>query len=140
MIIALITGALYRAPEQRTAKSGSKFVTATVRVKTGEAMQFVRIVMFSESGQAELLRLQDGDSLSIQGGLKAEVFEKNGEHRVSLSLVADQVLALRQPPKERKALAPEPPTKDTRSRQERCSGTWTPGGGPNDDLPFGDAR
>jgi hypothetical protein len=69
MIAALISGALYKAPEQRTSKAGSKFVTASVRVKTGEAMQFVRIVAFSETVQAELLRLQGGDTLSIQGTL-----------------------------------------------------------------------
>jgi hypothetical protein len=31
--------------------------------------------------------------------MKVSVFEKNGEHRASLDVVAFQVLALRQPPK-----------------------------------------
>jgi hypothetical protein len=33
---ALITGQLFRAPEQRTAKNGNPFVTATIRVKDNE--------------------------------------------------------------------------------------------------------
>jgi Single-strand binding protein family len=142
MIAALITGSLYKAGEQRTSKSGSKFVTASARVKTGEAMQFVRVVAFSESAQAELLRLQDGDCFSEQGQFKAEIYAKDGgEPKLSLSIVADQILALRQPAKQSKPKqlpAAEPLPKDTRSRQERCSGTWAPGGGPNDSIPFGD--
>jgi hypothetical protein len=37
---ALITGTLFRAPEQRTAKSGKPFVAATLKVKDGEATQW----------------------------------------------------------------------------------------------------
>jgi single-stranded DNA-binding protein len=137
MIAALISGALYKAPEQRTSKSGSKFVTASVRVKTGEAMQFVRIVAFSETAQAELLRLQDGDSVSAQGEFKAEIYAKDGgEPKLSLSIVADQILALRQPPKDRKAKVPDLRPQDIRPRQERCAGQWAPGAGPNDDIPL----
>jgi hypothetical protein len=40
------------------------------------------------------------------------------------------VLALRHPPRERKP-------QDTRPRQERLAGSWAPGDGPNDGIPFG---
>jgi hypothetical protein len=59
----------------------------------------VNAVAFDEAAQAELLRLTAGESLSVQGAMKVSVFEKNGEHRASLDVVAFQVLALRQPPK-----------------------------------------
>jgi single-stranded DNA-binding protein len=116
MIAALISGSLYRAPELRTAKTGRQFVTATLRAKEGESSQFVRITAFSESVQAELLRLQDGDALSVQGRLTVETFiTTTGAHKVSLSLVAENVLTLRQPPKKR-----EPKTKPaSSSAQER---------------------
>jgi hypothetical protein len=141
MISALITGALFRSAESRTSKSGKQFVTATVRIKDGDGSQFVRLVAFSESAQAELLRLQDGDCFSAQGQFKAEIYAKDGgEPKVSLSIVADQILALRQPAKQSNAKAPELSSNDTRSRQERCSGTWAPGGGPNDDIGFGGMR
>ncbi len=92
------------------------------------------IAAFSDTAQTELLRLQDGDFFSAQGPLKAEVYEKDGEHRVSLDMVAHHVLALRQPPKERTAKA----SQDTRSRQQRLAGTWSAASGDfNDDIGFG---
>jgi single-stranded DNA-binding protein len=101
---ALFSGSLFRAPEQRTSKAGRPFVTATIRVKDGDALQWVRVTAFSESAQAELMRVGDGDALSVQGSFKAELYQPDGgETKLSLSIVADQVLVLRQPPKERKA-------------------------------------
>jgi hypothetical protein len=85
----LIAGQLFRAPERRTSKAGKPFVTATIFVKDGEAAQWWK--------QAELMRLADSDALSVQGQLKAETYEKDGVTRLSLSVIADRVLALRQP-------------------------------------------
>jgi hypothetical protein len=74
-------------------------------------------VAFYETVQAELLRLREGDSLSVQGALKAELYKpEGGEPKLSLSMVADHVLAVRQPPRERAAKG---------------------AAGPNDDIPFG---
>jgi single-stranded DNA-binding protein len=136
MIFALITGILYRAPELRTAKTGRQFVTATLRGKEGESSQFLRITAFSESVQAELLRLQDGDALSVQGALKIETYiAVTGATKVSLSIVGEQILPLKQEPKKRATKKPAPP--DTRTKEERQRGTWTgPDDGPLDDLPF----
>jgi single-stranded DNA-binding protein len=120
MIAVLVTGALFKAPEGRTSKSGKPFVTATIRAKDGDAMTFIRIVAFSETAQTELLRLREGDSLSVQGAFKAELYKpEGGEPKLSLTVFADHVLALRQPPRERK-------TKGAT--------------GPDDDIPFGGQR
>jgi single-stranded DNA-binding protein len=101
---ALVNGQLFRAPEQRTSKAGKLFVTAAIRAKDGEASQWWRVTAFSESTQAELMRLVDGDGVSVQGAFKAELYQpEGGEPKVSFSIIADRVLALRQPPKERKA-------------------------------------
>jgi single-stranded DNA-binding protein len=137
---ALVTGTLFRAPEQRTSKAGKVFVAGTLRFKDGETFQFVRFVAFSESAQAELMRLGDGDACSVQGSFKAELYRPDsGEPKVSLSIIADRVLALRQPPTLRQPPKNrEPAPQDTRPRQERLAGgTWAPGGSPNDDIPFG---
>ncbi len=134
MIAALVTGVLFRSAETRTSKAGKPFVAATIRVKDGDESRFVRIVAFSESAQAELLRLHDGDFFSAQGPLKAEVYEKDGTHRASLDMVANHVLALRQPPKERKPKSAAPAT---RPRQERLAGSWSAASGdPDDSIPF----
>ena len=114
---AIVTGSLFKAPEQRTSKTGRPYGTATIRTKDGEASQFWRVTAFSESAQAELMRLDDGDALAVQGSFKAELYRPDGgETKLSLSIVADHVLALRQPkigsaayprkaPKERDAAA-----------------------------------
>ena len=68
----LISGTLFRAPEERTGKtSGKSFVAATIKVRDGEAAQFWRVLAFSDTAQSELLRLDDGDALAVQGGLRA---------------------------------------------------------------------
>ncbi len=135
MIAALVTGVLFRSTESRTAKSGKPFVAASTRIKDGDGSQFVRIVAFSESAQNELLRLHDGDCLSVQGQLTASIYTSaDGNAKVSLSIIANNVLALRQLPKERKAPSPEP----AGSRQQRLAGSWqSPTDGPDDDIDFG---
>jgi len=94
---SLITGSLFRDPEQKTSKTGRPYVTATLKVKDGDGFTFWRLTAFSESVSAELMRLSEGDSVSAQGALKVETYEKDGATKISLSLIADQILALRQP-------------------------------------------
>ena len=106
----LVSGSLFRAPEKRTSKNEKPFVTATLVAKVGETTQWWRIIAFSENAQAELLRLSEGDALSVQGALKVEEYEKEGQKRVSLGVIASHVLALRQPPKPRGRDEREPVT------------------------------
>jgi single-stranded DNA-binding protein len=112
MAHVLVTGALFKAPEQRTSKAGKPFVTATIKAKDGDSAQWWRVIAFSESAQAELMRLTDGDALSVQGGLKVEIYAKDGgEPKLSLSITADHVLALRQPPRKKSTDGEERPAK-----------------------------
>jgi len=92
----LITGTVFRGPEQRTSKNGKPFVTATLLAKDGEARSFWNVVAFSESAIAELTRLCEGEKIAVQGSLQIGEYEKDGKPRVSLGLTADHVLALRQ--------------------------------------------
>lgn len=95
---AIVTGVLFKTPEQRTSKTGKPFVTAIIRVRDGEAPVWWKIVAFAEDVRTELARLDEGDSCCVQGAFKAELYKpESGEARVSLSIVADHVLALRQP-------------------------------------------
>ncbi|MGZ9117222.1 MAG: single-stranded DNA-binding protein [Methylocystis sp.] len=107
-IHALAAGKLFGTPEQRTSKNGTRFTKATLLVVASTERQFVTLFAFSQSAQDELERLGEGDSLSVQGQLKAEVFERDGRSRVSLSMTVDHVLALRQPPRERKPKPDKP--------------------------------
>jgi len=59
------------------------------------------VLAFSDTAQSELLRLDDGDAVSVQGGLRAEAYSKDGEPRVSLMVLANAVLPLRRAKKPR---------------------------------------
>jgi len=125
---ALVCGALFRAPEHKTAKSGKPFVSATIKVvaSADNSADFWSVLAFNESAQAELMRLGEGDKVTIQGTFKFEPYTaKDGQTRIGRTLFADHVLALRQPRRERKAKgSPDvPPPPDDR-------------GGPDDDIPW----
>jgi single-stranded DNA-binding protein len=128
---AIVTGLLFRAPEQRTSKAGKPFVTATIRAKDGETTLWWKVVAFSESAQSEIMRLVDGDSLAVQGSFKAELYTPDGgETKLSLSIIADHALALRQPPASRSA-------KQRKAKTSRDA-PYRGGARPFDDsIPFG---
>ena len=65
----LVAGTLFRGPAHRTSKTGKPFVTATILAKDWEAAQWWKVLAFSETVQSELMRLTDGDALSMQGAL-----------------------------------------------------------------------
>jgi single-stranded DNA-binding protein len=108
-MIALVTGSLFKNPEQKTSsKSGKVFVSATLKVggENGDA-EFWAATAFSQSVQTELLRLSAGDALSVQGKAKIELWQRDGgEVKISRSIFVDQVIALRAPPRERKQKQP----------------------------------
>jgi len=109
----LITGTLFRTPEQKTSASGKAYVRATLKVQAGNngEADFWSVLSFSETASAELLRLSDGDRVSLQGSMKLDVYTKGAEPKISRTVFADHVLALRSAPKPRKqkAAAPKPP-------------------------------
>jgi hypothetical protein len=124
----LVSGSLFRAPEQRTSKAGKLYVTATIKARDGDALQFWRVTGFSDSVQTELMRLGDSDAVSVQGGLKAELYAKDGgEQKLSLSIIAEHVLPLRQPRK------PREPDSDKASPRERTAGADRPF---DDPIPY----
>jgi phage N-6-adenine-methyltransferase len=141
-IRALICGSLYRSPERRVSKAGKDFVTATMAVKDGETLSYVRLVAFSNTVQEELLQLHDGAAISVAGPLKAEIYtrESNGETRISLNLVVDQILSL-QAKRERKPKEQAEAIFKEKDQPRRTSQWQSEADGPNDDILFrGGAR
>jgi single-stranded DNA-binding protein len=132
----LVSGSLFKNPEEKTSlKTGRTFVSATLKVggETGDA-EFWSITAFSQSVQAELLRLGAGDALSAQGKAKFELWQPRdgGEVKISRSLFADQILALKAAPRERRAkAAASTPLLDQPAKQ---STTTDPPDDLNDDL------
>lgn len=102
---ALVAGVIFRAPEQKVSKSGKAYCTATIKSRADDnRSDFWRVTVFSDTAQAELMRLGEGDTLAAQGPMKAELYTPEGkEPRISLSLIADVVTPLKPARKERPA-------------------------------------
>jgi single-stranded DNA-binding protein len=133
----LITGTLFRPAEQKTSQAGKRYVTATLKAASVDASnsEFWSVLAFSDSAQAELLRLSAGEKLSLQGTLKLTTFETNsGETKISRTVFADSVLALRASPKERKPRA-SGQTTPARPPLERVN-IVPPADDLSDDIPF----
>lgn len=94
MIDGLIAGRIYGKPTERTSKTGKPFVVAKVRAATGDGeSMFINVLAFSDSAQAALLALGDGDSVALTGSLTPKTWtDKEGNTRPALDLVAHQVL------------------------------------------------
>jgi single-stranded DNA-binding protein len=132
----LVSGSLWKNPEQRTSsKTGKLFTTASIRTSSADnaPADFWNLLIFSETVQSELMRLNEGDKVAVQGSLKLEIY--NG--KISRSVFVDAILPLRAPPREKKPKAAKPaPTS-----QETTTTTTTTTTDPDlnddlDDLPF----
>jgi hypothetical protein len=122
----LVSGAQFRRA-LKTSKARRYFKKATIEVAAGigNRAEFSEVLAFSESAQAELMPLGEGDKVSIQDVFKVEPFvARDGQNRVSRIPFANRVLALHQPPRERNANSSleTAPLPDDR-------------GGPNDRVP-----
>jgi single-stranded DNA-binding protein len=115
---------------------------ATIKAKGDDALAWWKVIVFSDSAGAELMRLGDGDALSVQGALRVETYERDGITKISLTCIADAVLPLRAAPKTREkkdrpqsdiALRSEKPAPDRSGlASHRCDGSDPFG----DEIPF----
>lgn len=107
----LVTGTLFRAAEARKATSGRRYVKATLRAPATDnsSADFWDLITFSETAGAELSRLGDGERIAVQGGLKLELYKREGKSaRIQRTVFVDNVLALRAPAKPKKPKAAPP--------------------------------
>jgi hypothetical protein len=139
---ALISGVIFRAPVQKISKAGKPYTVCTVKVGADDSAssEFWSVLIFSESAQLEMLRLEIGDAVAVRGKLKIETYTaSDGTTRISRSILADATLGLRPAPREKKpkALAA---TLDTQKRapasQETTTTTTTTDPGLDDEIPF----
>jgi single-stranded DNA-binding protein len=146
---ALISGTVFRAPMQRTSQSGKRYVVTTLKAAAvdNSSSDFWSVLAFGDTAGAELMRLAIGERVTIQGGLKLEIFEKDGQARISRTIFADHVMALRQPPKERKpkagSKAADAIVKQSIVQPDATPDKETAAGGPaffSDKIPFEAAR
>jgi single-strand DNA-binding protein len=98
MISALASGTLIRAPKSGTSASGTVWANTTIRCSTGQNREgeaessFVNVLCFGDVAE-KLVKLDKGDSISCQGPLKQGQYEKDGETRHTLEIVAQAILS-----------------------------------------------
>src|ERR1700730_19052568 len=97
----LVKGTLIHAPESQTLKNGGLCVMVTLIAKDGDYTRFWHIRAFDEAVQAALLGLSDGDAVAVQGSLKAEFHDRNGEPALSFGVIAERAHGLHQLGKKR---------------------------------------
>lgn len=94
MIDGLIAGRLMGEASRRVDKAGRTYVVARVLARNKMDEEFiVNVIAFDEAPSAALLGLADGDALSLAGALTPKVWvDKQGNHRPSLDMIANQVM------------------------------------------------
>jgi hypothetical protein len=133
-VAVLISGSIFREPQQRVSQSGKSYVVATIRAAAADnsGSDFWSIMCFSASAGAELMRLGLNEKLAVQGSLKFEIY--NG--KISRSVFVDAILPLRAPPRERKPKAPPSGSKAADAIVKRSIDTPSDLNDDLDDLPF----
>jgi len=131
----LVTGSIFREPQERNSASGRSYVTTTVKAAgaDNESSDFWSVLAFGDTAKSELMRLRVGEKVSLQGKPRLEIFEKDGKARISRTVFADGVLALRAPPREKKSRAPEAERPPLERGNVQPS---APPAGFDDDIPF----
>lgn len=108
MLTVLASGTLVRDPQQRTSAAGKAFATALMRCPAEDAEPtLLSLIAFSEAAVRALLALQQGDALAVAGRAKLTSWERDGEQRHGLSVVADQVLTAYHVEKRRRQARPD---------------------------------
>jgi hypothetical protein len=94
-IYALVSGTLHGAPVASTSRTGRPYTRAKLAVVNGNERRLVTLFAFSDTVQSALAHLREGDSLSVQGRLNAEIYQPNSDPAiVSLSLNVTSLTAL----------------------------------------------
>lgn len=109
MIRTLFTAQLYGDPIARTSKSGSQFATAKVKAdgKDG-AVLWISIVAFNDLAE-RLLTLKANNAVAISGKLEVSAYvAKDGSPAAGLSVVCDELAALKAKPRPKPSPAPQP--------------------------------
>ncbi len=96
MIRAQLGGRLASDPVSKTSAAGKPYAHANVRADTdGESATWARLLAFGDAAD-RLLSLRRGDAFSAVGQLKVGLYRpENGEVRLDLTLLADELLSVR---------------------------------------------
>jgi single-strand DNA-binding protein len=123
--LLVIQGNLGRDPEMKTAGSGKSVCRFSVAVSDkgpkGEHTEWFRCVAFDKTADIVAQYVKKGDPILVEGRLKTEEYEKDGEKKTSTSVLVSRVTLLGGKRDRAEAPAPAKPAG---------------GGFADDDLPY----
>jgi len=107
MIRALITGTLFGEPQARTSQAGKPFTTAKVKADAKDGtVTWCSLVAFGELAE-RLATMKANNAVAVSGKLEVSAYaNKAGEPAAGLSIVVDELAALKPRPKPKPAPAP----------------------------------
>lgn len=121
MIEALTTGELISDPQERTARTGKSFWTATLRVPAGNESILIGLTTFSETAGSRLAQMHKGAKIAAVGTLEQYVWTgREGDERKGWRLTAAEILSVHQARKRRQ----------TEPRDDDRDGSVPPQGDP----------
>lgn len=100
MLEVLLTGKLFRDPKPGRTKTDKPMCSALVRVAMGEESIMASVLCFEDAAE-RLGRLKVGDAVSVAGTAKIGTWERDGEVRPSLDVVATAILTVHDAKKRR---------------------------------------
>ena len=128
--LIVIQGNVGRDPESRTGQSGKTVTRLSVAVSEksskGEHTEWFRCVAFDKTAEIAAQYVRKGDPILLEGRLRTEEYEKDGEKRKSTELIVSR-LTLLGGKRDRGEHAPTP------QPQPAAAGG---GGFADDDIPF----
>jgi hypothetical protein len=99
-LLGIASGALNKAAELRTSKSGKPFAVFTLRETVNGATRWLQCIAFSESAIADLKEMEAGEPIAVAGEITAEIYAPAGaDSRINWRVRVDGVLTARRKPK-----------------------------------------
>lgn len=106
----IITGKLTQNPQRKTSKNGNPYVWMLLSVPTEQERTSASVLGF-DSGVIDVMgKLSNGDEIAVTGTATINQWEKDdGTIRVSLNVIASQVMTMYQHRKKKKRFVEESP-------------------------------
>ena len=99
----LITGKLTQNPQHKTSKNGNPYVWMLLSVPTEQERTSASVLGFDSRAIEVMGKLSNGDEIAVTGTANINQWEKDdGTVRVSLNVIASQVMTMYQHRKKKK--------------------------------------
>ena len=106
----IITGKLSQAPRHKTSKQGNPYTWMLLSIPTDQDRLSASVLGFDEKVADTMGKLNEGDEVAVTGTANINQWEKDdGTVRVSLNVIASQVMTMYYHRKKKKQFAEDPP-------------------------------